>query len=115
VEAMSTALEAQRRKPRAGAVMQLTTPAELVARGLERLTALQRGRLDIEMSPGLAALGAMNLPCTTLAMVLQKLAQYAADATQRAGLARARLGVSAHYRGKEAPGKLRLLVETNVG
>jgi two-component system, NtrC family, sensor kinase len=114
-EKMRAALQAQRSRPRAGAVMESTTPAELVARGLDRLTALQRARLDIETSPNLAGVGAMTLPCTTLAMVLQKLAQYAADAAHRAGLARARLRISAHQRGSEGAGKLRLIVETNAG
>jgi two-component system NtrC family sensor kinase len=115
VQAIGATLEAQRRRPRAGAVMQSMAPAELVTRGLERLTALQRSRLEIEMSPGLAALGALTLPCTTLAMVLQKLSQYAADAAQRGGLARARLRVSAFYRGGDGAGTLRLIVEANVG
>ena len=114
VDAINGTIDAQRRQPRAGAVMQSMTPAELVARGLERLTALQRSRLEIELSPGLAALGAMTLPCTTLAMVLQKLAQYAADAAHRAGLPRARLRVTAFHRG-ERGGTLRMLVETNAG
>jgi two-component system, NtrC family, sensor kinase len=114
-EKMRAALEAQRRRPRAGAVMESTTPAELVARGLERLTALQRGRLEIETSAGLAGLGAMSLPCTTLAMVLQKLAQYAAEAAHRTGVARARLRLSAYYRGLERAGKFRMVVETNAG
>ena len=118
VAAIRATLETQRRQPRAGAVMQSMTPAELVARGLERLTALQRSKLEIEMSPGLAALGALTLPCTTLAMVVQKLAQYAADAAQRAGLARARLRVSAFQRrgeGAGGAGTLRLLLEANAG
>lgn len=114
-EKIRATLQAQRSRPRAGAVMELTTPAELVARGLDRLTALQRARLDIETSAGLAGVGAMTLPCTTLAMVLQKLAQYAADAAHHAGLARAQLRVSAHQRGTEGAGKLRMIVEMNTG
>ena len=70
--AIQAVLAAQRLQPRADAVMQSMTPAELVTRALERLTSVERARLDVELSPGLAALGAMSLPCTTLAMVLQK-------------------------------------------
>jgi len=114
-ESIQAALAAQRQQPRAGAVMQAMTPAELVARGLERLTALQRSRLEIDLAPALAALGPMTLPCTTLAMVLQKLAQYAADAAQRAGLGRARLRLSAWRRSSEGGGTLRLLVESSAG
>ena len=94
-QAIQALLAAQHRQPRAGAVMQSMTAAELVAHGFERLTSGQRLRLEVKLSPGLAALGAMTLPCTTLAMVLQNLAQYAADSALRAGLVRTRLHVIA--------------------
>jgi two-component system, NtrC family, sensor kinase len=114
-QAIQASLAVQRRQPRAGAVMQTMTPAELVTRGLERLTAFQRSRLEVELSAGLAALGAMSLPCTTLAMVLQKLAQYAADAAARAGLPRTRLRVGADGPSAEAGSTLHLRIESEAG
>ena len=110
-EAIQATLASQQQQPRAGAVLQAITPAELVARGLGRLTAPQLSRLDVELSAGLAALGALSLPCTTLAMVLEILAQYAIDLASRAGLARARLRVAASGDGAA----LHLSLEMNAG
>jgi len=113
--AIQAVLAAQRLQPRAEAVRQPMTPAELAARGLGRLTTVERARLDVEMSPGLAALGAMPLPCTTLAMVLQKLAQYALAAAARAGLARTRLRVSAECATRDGAATLVINVDADAG
>lgn len=108
-------LAAQRLQPRADAVMQSITPAELVARALERLTSMERARLDVELSPGLAALDAMSLPCTTLAMVLQKLAQYGIEAAARAGRARLRLRVSAARATRDGAATLVIDIDADAG
>ena len=113
--ALQAVLAAQRLQPRADVVKQLMTPAELVARALERLTSMERARLDVELSPGLAALDAMSLPCTTLAMVLQKLTQYAVDSATRAGLARTRLRVSAERVNRDDADTLAINVEADAG
>jgi sensor domain CHASE-containing protein len=113
--AVQGVLAAQRLQPRADAVMQSITPAELVARAMERLTTMERARLDIELSPGLAALDAMSLPCTTLAMVLQKLTQYAVDSASRASLARTRLRLSAERAIRDGAATLVINVDADAG
>lgn len=95
VETMQDALAAQLSQQRAGPVLQSITPSELVARSLSRLAPEQRGRLALEIAPGLASLGALSLPSTTLALVLQELAQYAAGCAEQAGVARTRFRIEA--------------------
>ena len=88
-------LAEQRQHLRSGPVLQSVTPAELVARSLEQIAPVHRARLQLQLSPGLAALGALPLPATTLGMVLQNLLQNAAEAAAQAGLARTPLRISA--------------------
>jgi two-component system, NtrC family, sensor kinase len=92
-EVIKSVLAAQRAQQRAGPVLQPITPAELVARSLARLAPAQRERLTLNVAPGLASLGALSLPSTTLALVIQELAQYAAACAEQAGQPRTRFGV----------------------
>ena len=71
------------------------TPAELVSLSLKQLAPAHLERLAVDISPGLAALGTLPLPCTTLGMVLQRLIQNAAEAAAVAGRARAHLHIEA--------------------
>jgi signal transduction histidine kinase len=71
------------------------TPSELLSRSLQQVAAAHRDRLELVISPSLAALGTLSLPCTTLGMVLQNLIQNAAEAAACAGLARTHLHISA--------------------
>ncbi|MGH8252595.1 MAG: CHASE4 domain-containing protein, partial [Steroidobacteraceae bacterium] len=93
VEIMQDALAAQHSQPRAGPVLQSITPSELITRSLARLTPEQRERLALEVAPGVASLGTLSLPSTTLALVLQELAQYAAASAEQAGQARTRFRI----------------------
>ena len=88
VEIMQDTLAAQRSQPRSGPVLQSIAPSELIARSFSRLPPEQRERLDLEIAPGVASLGVLSLPSTTLALVLQELAQYAAACAEQAGLPR---------------------------
>jgi two-component system, NtrC family, sensor kinase len=88
-------LAEQRQHPRNGPVLLPMTPAELLSRSLQQVASAHRERLDLEISPRLAALGTLSLPCTTLGMVLQNLIQNAAEAAACAGMARARLQIGA--------------------
>ncbi len=88
-------LAEQRQHQRNGPVLLAMTPAELLARSLQQVAPAHRERLDLEVSPKLAALGSLSLPCTTLGMVLQNLIQNAAEAAACAGMARARLQIGA--------------------
>ncbi len=88
-------LAEQRQHQRNGPVLLPMTPAELLARSLQQVAPVHRERLDLEISPRLAALGTLSLPCTTLGMVLQNLIQNAAEAAACAGMARARLRIGA--------------------
>jgi sensor domain CHASE-containing protein len=93
--AIQSVLAEQHAQPRAGPVLQQITPAELVARSLARLAPAQRERLALDVAPGVAALGTLSLPSTTLALVLQELAQYAAVCAEQADQARTRFGIAA--------------------
>jgi two-component system, NtrC family, sensor kinase len=95
VEIMQDALAAQRSQPRAGPVLQSITPSDLIARSLSRLAPTLRERLAVEVAPGLASLGALSLPSTTLALVLQELAQYAAACAEQAAQPRTRFRIEA--------------------
>lgn len=94
-EIIQSVLTAQHAQPRAGPVLQQVKLAELVAESLARLAPAQRARLAVEVAPGVAALGTLSLPSTTLALVLQELAQHAAACAQQAGQARTRFGIAA--------------------
>jgi two-component system, NtrC family, sensor kinase len=88
-------LTEQRQHQRNGPVLLPMTPAELLARSLQQVAPAHRERLELEISPRLAALGTLSLPCTTLGMVLQNLIQNAAEAAACAGMERARLQIGA--------------------
>jgi two-component system NtrC family sensor kinase len=88
-------LAEQRHHQRNGPVLVPMTPAELLGRSLQQVATAHHERLELEISPQLAALGTLSLPCTTLGMVLQNLIQNAAEAAACAGMARARLQIGA--------------------
>ena len=60
------------------------TPAELVTLSLQQVARAHLDRLELDISPRLAALGTLSLPCTTLGMVLQNLIQNAAESAAAA-------------------------------
>ena len=88
---MQAVLAEQRRHQRNEPLRQSMTPAELIARGLQQIAPVHRERLAVDLSPSIAALGTLSLPGTTLGMVVQNLAQNAAESAAQAGLARVRL------------------------
>ncbi|HVN99077.1 MAG TPA: CHASE4 domain-containing protein [Steroidobacteraceae bacterium] len=90
-DVMQAVLAEQRRHQRSGPVRQAMTPAELIARGLQQIAPVHRDRLAVELSPALAGIGALSLPSTTLGMVVQNLAQNAAESAAQAGIGRTRL------------------------
>lgn len=102
-------LAEQRQHQRNGPVLLPMTPAELLARSLQQVAPAHRERLQLEVSPKLAALGTLSLPCTTLGMVLQNLIQNAAEAAASAGMAHARLQIGAEV--LEADGERALCVQ----
>jgi signal transduction histidine kinase len=107
---MQAVLAEQRRHQRSEPVRQSMTPAELIARGLQQIAPTHRERLALELSPSLAAIGALPLPCTTLGMVVQNLAQNAAESAAQAGLARVRLRFEADFATVNGQQMLRMLV-----
>jgi two-component system NtrC family sensor kinase len=111
---MQAVLTEQRRHQRSEPVRQSMTPAELIARGLQQIAPVHRERLGLELSPSLAALGALSLPCTTLAMVVQNLAQNAAESAAQAGLARVRLRFEADCVTVDGQQTLRMLVSDDA-
>ena len=88
-------LAEQRQHQRSEPVLQFMTPVELIAQSLEHIAPAHRERLELELAPELAALGPLPLPCTMLGMVLQNLAQNAAEAAAQTGRDRARLRIEA--------------------
>ncbi len=88
-------LAEQRQHQRNGPVLLPVTPAELLARSLQQVAPAHRERLELVVSPKLAALGTLSLPSTTLGMVLQNLIQNAAEAAASVGLTRTRLLIGA--------------------
>jgi two-component system, NtrC family, sensor kinase len=88
-------LAEQRQHQRSGPVLLPMTPSELAVRSLQQVAPAHRERLALEISPKLAALGTLSLPCTTLGMVLQNLIQNAAEAAACAGMTRTRLQIAA--------------------
>jgi signal transduction histidine kinase len=111
---MQAVLAEQRRHQRSEPVRQSMTPAELIARGLQQIAPVHRERLALELSPSLAAIGAVSLPCTTLAMVVQNLAQNAAESAAQAGLERVRLRIEADFVARDGQRLLRLLVSDDA-
>jgi two-component system NtrC family sensor kinase len=108
-------LAGQHAQPRAGPVLQPITPAELVARSLARLIPAQRERLALDVAPGVASLGTLSLPSTTLALVLQELAQYAATCAEQAGQARTRFGIAAKLLAANGRRVLQMSVSQDCG
>jgi signal transduction histidine kinase len=102
-------LAEQRQHQRNGPVLLPMTPAELVTRSLQHVAPAHRERLELEISPRLAALGTLSLPCTTLGMVLQNLIQNAAEAAACTGKARTRLQIGADL--LEADGQRTLRID----
>ncbi len=102
-------LAEQRQHQRNGPVLLPVTPAELLARSLQQVAPAHRERLELVVSPKLAALGTLSLPSTTLGMVLQNLIQNAAEAAASVGLTRTRLLIGAEV--LEADGQQMLRFE----
>jgi signal transduction histidine kinase len=111
---MQAVLAEQRRHQRSEPVRQSMTPAELIARGLQQIAPAHRERLDVDLSPSLAAIGALSLPCTTLGMVVQNLAQNAAESAAQAGLARVRLRFEADCITLDGRQMLRMVVSDDA-
>jgi two-component system, NtrC family, sensor kinase len=90
-QVVQAVLAEQRRHQQGDPVRQSITPAELVARSLRQIAPSLRDRLDVQLSPNLAAGAAHSLPSTTLGMVIANLAQNAAEAANQSGIARVHL------------------------
>lgn len=114
-EVIEGVLAAQHVKPRAAPVLQPVTLVELVERSLARLGPAQRARLEVHQAPGVAALGTLSLPGTTLGLVLQELAAYAAACAEPAGQTRARFDVEAELLSTDARRVLRLGIQQASG
>jgi signal transduction histidine kinase len=95
-ELIQAVIAEQRQHRRSEPVRQLMRPAELIARSIEHVAPVHRERLQVELAPGLSALGPLSLPATMLGMVLQNLAQNAAESAAHAGLPRTRLRFDAN-------------------
>ncbi|HYM28586.1 MAG TPA: ATP-binding protein [Steroidobacteraceae bacterium] len=111
---MQAVLAEQRRHQRSEPVRQSMTPAELIARGLQQIAPVHRDRLELELSPSLAALGELSLPCTSLGMVVQNLAQNASESAAQAGLARVRLRFEAGIAAVNGQQMLRMCVSDDA-
>jgi signal transduction histidine kinase len=111
---MQAVLAEQRRHQRNEPVRQLMAPAELIARGLQQIAPVHRERLTLELSPSLAGIGALSLPCTTLGMVVQNLAQNAAESAAQAGKARVRLHFEADFTTVDGRQMLRVTVSDDA-
>jgi signal transduction histidine kinase len=111
---MQAVLAEQRRHQRNEPVRQSMAPAELIARGLQQIAPAHRERLAVDLSPSIAALGPLSLPCTTLGMVVQNLAQNAAESAAQAGLARVRLRFAADCVTVDGQQMLRMLVSDDA-
>ena len=108
-------LTEQRQHQRTGPVLLPITPAELVARSLQQVAPVHRERLDLDITPGLAKLGELLLPSTSLGMVLQNLIQNAAESAACAGQARARLRIEADIVETAGRQELRLALSDSAG
>jgi len=113
---IQTVLAEQRQHQRnASPVLLPMTPAELLTRSLQQVAPAHRERLELDVSPGLAALGALPLPGTNLGMVLQNLIQNAGESAACAGQARARLRIEADVIGTDGRRELRLILTDSAG
>ncbi len=108
-------LAEQRLHQRSGPVLLAMTPAELVSLSLQQVARKHLDRLELDISPRLAALGTLSLPCTTLGMVLQNLIQNAAESAAGAGLARVRLQIEAEVLVMDDQRALRLCIADEAG
>jgi sensor domain CHASE-containing protein len=109
-EVIQAVLAEQRNHRRSGPVLQSVVLSELITGSLEHIAPVHRAHLALHMGPDIAALPPLTLPCTTLSMVLQNLAQNAAEAAAQAGLPRIRLQVAADIIDWEGQQTLRLRV-----
>ena len=100
--------EQRQHQRNASPVLLPMTPAELLTRSLQQVAPAHRERLELDVSSGLAALGALPLPGTNLGMVLQNLIQNAAESAECAGQARARLRIEADVIDTDGRRELRL-------
>ena len=108
-------LAEQRQHQRNGPVLLPVTPAELVTRSLQQVALVHRERLELDVAPGLATLGELLLPSTSLGMVLQNLIQNAAESAACAGQARARLRIDADIVETAGRQELRLALSDSAG
>jgi sensor domain CHASE-containing protein len=113
-EVIQAVLAEQRNHRRSGPVLQSVVLSELITGSLEHIAPVHRARLALQMGPDIAALPPLTLPCTTLSMVLQNLAQNAAEAAAQAGLPRIRLQVAADIIDWEGQQTLRLRVSDDA-
>jgi signal transduction histidine kinase len=107
-------LAEQRQHQRNGPVLLPMTPAELLTRSLQQVAPAHRDRLELDISPKLAALGPLSLPCTTLGMVLQNLIQNAAEAAASVGLSHTRLQIGAEVLDAEGQRNLRIVISDDA-
>ena len=115
VRIIQAVLAEQRQHQRNGAVLLPVTPSELLARSLQQVAPVHRERLELDVSPGLAALGTLMLPSTNLAMVLQNLIQNAAESAACAGIERARLRIDADLVEADGQSGLRFILTDSAG
>ncbi len=115
VRIIQAVLAEQRQHQRNGAVLLAMTPGELLTRSLQQVASTHRERLELEIAPGLAALGSLLLPSTNLSMVLQNLIQNAAESAASAGQARARLRIEADVVTAEGQRELRIVLADSAG
>ena len=108
-------LTEQRQLQRSGPVLLPMTPAELITLSLQQVARTHLDRLELDISPRLAALGTLSLPCTTLGMVLQNLIQNAAESAAAAGLGRVRLKIEAEVLSMDDQRALRFTITDEAG
>ncbi len=114
-DVMQAVLAEQRRHQRNKPVRQQVTPSELIALGLQQIAPTHRDRLAIELSPRLAGIGSLSLPSTMLGMVMQNLAQNAAESAAMAGMGRTRLRFDAELAAMpDGSNGLRLIVSDDA-
>ncbi len=113
-DVIQAVLAEQRNHRRSGPVLQSVVLSELITGSLEHIAPVHRAHLALQLAPDIAALPALTLPCTTVSMVLQNLAQNAAEAASQAGLPRIRLQVAADIIDWEGQQTLRLRVSDDA-